>query len=47
MIIILDNIEKIDGRLLEQFLLYTASNGNREIRDKSRVSGTINQMIDC
>lgn len=47
MIIILDNIEKIDGRLLEQFLLYTASNGNREIRDKSRDSGTINQMIDC
>jgi DNA primase catalytic core len=47
MIIILDNIEKIDGRLLEQFLLYAASNGEREIRDKAKNSGTISQPVDC
>lgn len=47
MIIVLDNIEKIDRVLLELFLLFAASNGNREIRDKGKESGTISQAVDC
>lgn len=43
---VLDNLEKLTGELVEQFLLYSSTRGVRQIRDKSKNSGTIRQFVD-
>lgn len=45
-IIVFDNLENIKQGALEQFLLYSASGGTREMRNRGENSGTIKQIID-
>lgn len=46
-IIIFDNLENIKQGSLEQFLLYSASGGVREKRDRNSENGTIKQIVDA